>query len=277
MPVSEPTATATAPAPAQVPGSSAVSGSGAGAITISHLNKYYADGTHALKDITFTLPSGRFVAIIGSSGAGKSTLLRCINRLIDPTDGQILLGGRDLMSLSGQELVRARREIGFIFQQHNLVRRLTVLENVLTGRIGFHPLWRNVLGWFPEADLRRCAEIVDHVGLLEKLYTRADALSGGQQQRVAIARALAQEPTLFLADEPTASLDPKLSHSILGLLKQINQEQGLTILINLHDLALASQYADWVLGFRKGALVFDDAVEALTPEAIEDIYSAPVE
>lgn len=248
-----------------------------GSIVVSHLNKIYGDGTHALKDITFTVPRGRFVAVIGSSGAGKSTILRCINRLIDPTSGQILIGGQDLMALSGAELARARRQIGFIFQQHNLIRRLSVLQNVLTGRIGFHPVWSNVLGMYPREDVERCAQIVEDVGLLEKLYTRADQLSGGQQQRVSIARALAQEPSLFLADEPTASLDPKLSHSILGLLKRINQEQGLTILINLHDLALATEYADWVLGFRQGALVFDGPIAELTAEAIDDIYSAPVE
>ncbi|MEO7994630.1 MAG: phosphonate ABC transporter ATP-binding protein [bacterium] len=250
---------------------------GPGAITVAHLNKVFPGGTHALRDVSFTLPTGRFVAIIGSSGAGKSTILRCINRLIDPTDGQIVVGGQDLMALSGIELVRARRQIGFIFQQHNLVRRLTVLQNVLTGRIGFHSLWRNLIGNYPLADLERCAEIVDSVGLLEKLHTRADHLSGGQQQRVAIARALAQEPTIFLADEPTASLDPKLSHSILGLLKEINRAQGLTILINLHDLALATQYADWVLGFRLGELVFDGPITDLSQARIDDIYSAPVE
>ena len=247
------------------------------AITVSHLNKVYVDGTQALIDITFTVPAGRFVGIIGSSGAGKSTLLRCINRLIDPTDGEILIGGQNLMALEGAALARARRQIGFIFQQHNLVRRLTVLQNVLTGRIGFHGLSTNLLGLYPASEVALCANIVDQIGLLDKLYTRADQLSGGQQQRVAIARALAQEPSLFLADEPTASLDPKLAQSILGLLRTINREQGLTILINLHDLALVREYADWVLGFRKGTLVFDGPIADLTQARIDDIYSAPVE
>lgn len=248
-------------------------------IRIEKLNKDFDNGrVHALKDINVSIGDGEFVAIIGSSGAGKSTLLRSINRLIEPADGsRIFIDDVEITGLTQNQLVKVRRRIGFIFQQFNLVEKLTVLQNVLTGRIGFNSATRTLLGLFTKKDLEIATSYIREVGLIEKLYTRSDNLSGGQQQRVAIARAMAQEPSIILADEPMASLDPKLSHVILGLLKKFNKERGITVLVNLHVLELATQYADRILGFRLGELVFDGTPDQLTDEQIEHIYSAKVE
>ena len=248
-------------------------------IKIETLNKYFDDGrVHALKDINVSISDGEFVAIIGSSGAGKSTFLRLINRLIDPADGShVFIDDVEITGMNQNQLVKVRRRIGFIFQQFNLVEKLTVLQNVLTGRIGFNSATRTLFGLFSKKDLEVATHYIREVGLIEKLYTRSDNLSGGQQQRVAIARAMAQEPSIILADEPMASLDPKLSHVILGLLKKFNEERGITVLVNLHVLELATQYADRILGFRMGELVFDGTPEQLNSEQIDHIYSAKVE
>ena len=248
-------------------------------IKVESLHKYFNDGAvHALKNVNVTINDGEFVAIIGSSGAWKSTFLRSINRLIEPEKGsRIFIDGTEVTSLNLNQIVKVRRKIGFIFQQFNLVDKLNVLQNVLTGRVGFNPVYKTMLGQFSRNDLEIAVRFIREVGLIDKLYTRSDNLSGGQQQRVAIARAMAQEPSIILADEPMASLDPKLSQVILGLLKKFNQEQGITVLVNLHVLELALQYADRILGFKHGELVFDGAPNDLNKANIENIYSAKVE
>jgi len=248
-------------------------------IEIRNLNKFYGTKRfHALRNVNVTINDGEFVAIIGSSGAGKSTLLRTINRLIEPEPGsKIIISGKDITRMNHGELERARRQIGFIFQQFNLVEKLTVLQNVLTGRIGFNPLYRTLFGLYTKKDLEIAIDSIREVGLIDKLYSRSDSLSGGQQQRVAIARAMAQQPSIVLADEPMASLDPKLSHVILGLLKKFNQERHITVLVNLHVLELATAYADRILGFRTGELVYDGKPSDLNKEKVDLIYSAKVE
>ncbi len=246
-------------------------------IDVRGLGKTFTDGTRALDNVSLTVPEGDFVAVIGLSGAGKSTFLRCLNRLVDPSDGQILVGGTDVASLHGRALQHYRRTVGFIFQQFNLVSRLSVLENVLTGRLGYHPTWRGLLGLFSEHDYAIAHRYIRSVGLEEKERTRVSSLSGGQQQRVAIARAMAQEPRLVLADEPMASLDPRLSDVILGLLKRYNEEQGVTVLVNIHVLELAKRYARRILAFNRGQLVFDGPVAALDDALEDDIYAGSLE
>ncbi|AEB10824.1 phosphonate ABC transporter ATP-binding protein [Marinithermus hydrothermalis] len=246
-------------------------------IEVNRLTKIFPDGTRALSDVSVTIPDGDFVAIIGLSGAGKSTFLRCLNRLVDPTEGEVWVNGVNVAALKGAELRAYRRTVGFIFQQFNLVTRLTVLDNVLTGRLGYHPTWRGVLGLYREQDYAIARTYIRRVGLADKENTRVDQLSGGQQQRVAIARAMAQEPQLILADEPMASLDPRLSDVILGLLKEYNEEKGVTVLVNIHVLELARRYARRILAFNKGRLVFDGSVEELTPERAKEIYAGSLE
>ena len=248
-------------------------------IRIESLNKTFEEGrVAALRDINVKVNDGEFIAIIGSSGAGKSTFLRSINRLVDPDPGShIFINDIEITSLGKKELVKVRRQIGFIFQQFNLVEKLTVLQNVLTGRLGFNTEFNTVLGRFTQKDLEVATHFIREVGLIDKLYSRTDNLSGGQQQRVAIARAMAQEPSIVLADEPMASLDPKLSHVILGLLQKFNREKSITVMVNLHVLELATTYAERILGFRAGEMVFDGKTSDLTPEMVEHIYSAKVE
>ncbi len=246
-------------------------------ISVKNLGKTFPDGTVALKDVTVDIPKGDFIAIIGLSGAGKSTFLRCLNRLNNPTEGQILVNDQDVVALRGRALQKYRRTVGFIFQQFNLVNRLTVKENVLAGRLGYHPTWQGMLGLYSEKDKQLAHNYIRMVGLDEKENTRVDSLSGGQQQRVAIARAMTQEPQLILADEPMASLDPRLSDVILGLLKEYNEQQGVSILVNIHVLELAKRYAKRVLAFNKGELVFDGPVSALDDALEEEIYSGSLE
>ena len=248
-------------------------------IRVESLKKSYDNGrVTALRNINVSIADGQFVAIIGSSGAGKSTFLRSINRLIEPDpQSRVYIDDIEITSLKKNDLIAVRRKIGFIFQQFNLVERLTVLQNVLTGRLGHNPAYRTIPGFFTHEDLEIATHFIREVGLIDKLYTRSDNLSGGQQQRVAIARAMAQEPSIILADEPMASLDPKLSHVILGLLKKFNREKGITVLVNLHVLELATQYADRILGFRQGELVYDGTPDELDKDKIEYIYSAKVE
>lgn len=237
----------------------------------------FPDGTRALSEVNVSIPEGDFVAVIGLSGAGKSTFLRCLNRLVDPTEGQILVEGSDVAKLSGRTLRRYRRTVGFIFQQFNLVTRLTVLENVLAGRLGYNPTWRGVLGLYRNEDYELARDNIRAVGLRGKEATRVSSLSGGQQQRVAIARAMTQQPKLVLADEPMASLDPRLSDVILGLLKQYNEERGVTVLVNIHVLELAKRYAKRVLAFNAGHLVFDGPAAALDDALEKRIYSGSLE
>ncbi len=246
-------------------------------ISVKNLGKTFPDGTVALKDVTVDIPDGDFIAIIGLSGAGKSTFLRCLNRLNNPTEGQILVNDQDVVALRGRALQKYRRTVGFIFQQFNLVNRLTVMDNVLAGRLGYHPTWQGILGLYSDKDKHLARDYIRMVGLDEKENTRVDSLSGGQQQRVAIARAMTQEPQLILADEPMASLDPRLSDVILGLLKEYNEQKGVSILVNIHVLELAKRYAKRVLAFNKGELVFDGPVSALDATLEEEIYSGSLE
>lgn len=241
-------------------------------LEIRHVSKVYADGTRALNDVSFTVQDGEFLVIIGLSGSGKSTLLRCINRLIEPTSGQIILDGTDITSASPAELRRIRRNIGMIFQQFNLVRRSTVLRNVLTGRLGYVNPWLSLLGIFSKEDRDRAAQALKTVGILEKAYNRADNLSGGQQQRVGIARALMQDPKLLLADEPVSALDPATSHSVLQYIEQINRQKGVTVLCSLHFLSLARTYATRIIALKDGNMMFDGLPEEIDERRFKEIY-----
>lgn len=246
-------------------------------IEVANLCKVFPDGTRALSDVSVAVPEGDFIAVIGLSGAGKSTFLRCLNRLVDPSEGSIVVGERDVAKLRGRSLQHYRRTVGFIFQQFNLVQRLSVLDNVLNGRLGYHATWRGLLGMYTESDRALALSAIHDVGLAGKEEARVDTLSGGQQQRVAIARAMAQEPQLILADEPMASLDPRLSDVILGILRDYNEARGVTVLVNIHVLDLAKRYAKRVLAFNKGELVFDGPVTSLDDALETRIYAGSLE
>ncbi len=246
-------------------------------IQVENLVKQFPDGTRALSDVNVSIPDGDFVAVIGLSGAGKSTFLRCLNRLNEPTSGRIVVNGTDVTHVQGAALQRYRRTVGFVFQQFNLVTRLTVIENVLHGRLGYHGTLRGLLGLYPDEDTQIARDAIRVVGLAEKEHTRVSSLSGGQQQRVAIARAIAQRPQLMLADEPMASLDPRLSDVILGILRDYNREQGVTVLINIHTLEHARRYCRRFLAFNRGQLVYDGPIEELTPELEERVYAGNLE
>jgi phosphonate transport system ATP-binding protein len=241
-------------------------------LRLEELRKRYRTGEEALKGASFAVPSGQVVGLIGPSGAGKSTLIRCINRLVEPTAGRVYLGELDLTGLSGPALRRARRRIGMIFQEFALVERLTVMENVLSGRLGYVPFWRSFTRRYPPADIAKAFGLLERVGLVEHADKRADALSGGQRQRVGIARALAQDPELLLVDEPTASLDPKTSRQIMRLIREICAERALPAVINIHDVVLAQSFVDRIVGLREGRVVFDGAPEALTSDVLTRIY-----
>jgi phosphonate transport system ATP-binding protein len=244
-------------------------------LEVKNLTKIYEDGTVALRDVSFTVDDGEFLIVIGLSGSGKSTLLRCINRLIEPTEGQIIWDGEDITVADQSELRRIRRHIGMIFQQFNLVKRSPVITNVLSGRLGYVNQWSSLLHRFPRKDRERAMAALERVGIADQAHKRADELSGGQQQRVGIARALMQEPELILADEPVASLDPVLAHSILGYLEQLNQEEEISILCSLHYLDLVQQYASRVIGLRAGQIVYRgtrEEIRAMTDEEFKEIY-----
>ncbi|WP_366556272.1 phosphonate ABC transporter ATP-binding protein [Aquibaculum sediminis] len=242
-------------------------------LKISKLVKRYGNGDPVLKDLDLTVESESIVAIIGASGAGKSTLLRCINRLVEPTAGKIELNGVDLTALRGAQLRHARRRIGMIFQGFNLVDRLTVMENVQSGRLGYIPLWRAVMRRYPKQDIRRAYELMERVGIAHYANKRADALSGGERQRVGVVRALMQEPEILLADEPTASLDPKTSEQIMVLLGSLSREFSLPVLINIHNVVEAKTYADRIVGMRYGRITFDAEPAALDAAAMDEIYA----
>jgi phosphonate transport system ATP-binding protein len=240
-------------------------------LRIEHLVKEYPGGIRALEDVSLEVRTGEFVVLIGLSGSGKSTLLRCINRLVEPTSGRILLDDLDITAARAGELRKVRRNIGMIFQQFNLVKRSTVLTNVLTGRLGYVSQWQALLAHFGEEDYRRALVNLERVGLRERAHQRADRLSGGQQQRVAIARALMQEPKIMLADEPVASLDPATSHSVLKYLQQINRE-GMTVICSLHFLSLARTYGTRVIALKAGRLMFDGKPAEIDAERFRAIY-----
>ena len=241
-------------------------------LAVEALSKVYPGGTRALDGVTFRVEHPELVAIIGSSGAGKSTLIRCINRLVEPTSGGVQLGGTDIVSLGPGELRAARRRIGMIFQEFDLVDRLTVIENVLSGRLGSVGYFAAWLRRYPPRDIANAFAILDRVGLGGRQDSRADALSGGQRQRVGIARALMQEPELLLVDEPTASLDPKTARQIMRLLRSLAEERATPALVNIHDVGLAQDFADRIIGLQGGRLVFDGRAADLTPEVLTRIY-----
>jgi phosphonate transport system ATP-binding protein len=243
-------------------------------LSVQNLTKTYKTGDKALSDVSFTVQKGQVVGLIGPSGAGKSSLIRCVNRLVEPTSGAIKLGGTDLAKLGARDLRRERRRIGMIFQEYALVERLTVMENVLSGRLGYVSFWQSFTRRFPASDIERAYRLLDRVGLMEHADKRADALSGGQRQRVGIARALSQEPELLLVDEPTASLDPKTSRQIMRLLIEICDERGLPAIVNIHDVPLAQQFMQRIIGLRAGRVVFDGTPAELTEEALTAIYGA---
>ena len=246
-------------------------------LRIENLSKTFPDGTEAIKNVSFEVKDGEFLAVIGLSGSGKSTLLRCINRLIDPTEGHVTWDDIDITAAQGKELRHIRRQIGMIFQQFNLVKRSSVMINVLSGRLGYANPWTSLIHRFSSQDRQRAVAALDRVGIAEKADNRADQLSGGQQQRVGIARALMQEPRLMLADEPVASLDPVLAHSILQYLELLNQQDGITVLCSLHFLDLVHRYATRVIGLKDGELVFDGLPSELTRERFKEVYGEEAE
>lgn len=241
-------------------------------LRLQKLTMTYRTGDQALKEIDLEVGKGQVLALIGPSGAGKSTLIRCVNRLVQPTSGAVWLEDTDLTRLGSGALRRARREMGMIFQEYALVERLTVMENVLSGRLGYVGFWRSFLRWYPQSDIDEAFRLLDRVGLLHMADKRADELSGGQRQRVGICRALIQDPKLLLVDEPTASLDPKTSRQIMRLITELCRERRLAAIINIHDVALAQMFVPRVVGLRFGEIVYDGLPTGLTPEKLTDIY-----
>jgi phosphonate transport system ATP-binding protein len=241
-------------------------------LVIRNLCKEYRAGQPVLKNISLDIEGRGMTAIIGPSGTGKSTLIRCINRLVDPTSGEILFRGQDLAQLHRHALRAARRHIGMVFQEYNLVERLSVIENVLCGRLGYVPVWRAWLRKFPPGDIERAFQLLDAVNLSEFATTRADQLSGGQRQRVGIARALMQEPDLVLADEPTSSLDPKTSVEIMELIASRAGERDIPVIVNIHNVGLARRFADRIVGMSRGEIVFDGPPAALEDRHLLQVY-----
>lgn len=246
-------------------------------LRIENLTKIYTGGVQALTDVSFEVPKGQFLAVIGLSGSGKSTLLRCINRLIEPTSGKVLWNDIDVTAASDEELRRIRRKIGMVFQHFNLVHRSSVLTNILAGRLGYvNPAW-SLLNRFPKSDMENAYKQLERVGIADKANHRADELSGGQQQRVGIARAMMQNPDMILADEPVASLDPVLAHSIMQYLEKINKEDGVTVLCSLHFLDLVHRYANRVIALKEGILMFDGLPAEIDDAKFKDIYGRDAE
>ena len=246
-------------------------------IEFKNVHKQYQNGFVALKDINLQIGQGEFVAIIGLSGAGKSTLIRCINRMHDLTSGSLTVDEVEISTLKGKGVRELRRKIGMIFQSFNLVSRMTVIKNVLVSFVPQMPYWRKILGLFNEKEKKQALMALDRVGILEKAYQRADQLSGGQQQRVALARTLAQNPKIILADEPVASLDPVTANGVMEDFQRINQELNMTVIINIHHVELALQYAHRVIGIRAGEIVYDGRAQDVTAEILQQIYHGSME
>lgn len=246
-------------------------------LEVKNLTKIYEGGVLALDDVSFTVEPGEFLAVIGLSGSGKSTLLRCINRLVEPTSGQVLWNGTDITSANQSDLRLIRRKIGMVFQHFNLVTRSPVITNVLAGRLGYVNPAMSLLNRFPQQDIDAALGQLERVGITDQAFKRADELSGGQQQRVGIARAMVQEPEIILADEPVASLDPVLAHSIMQYLEKINQEDGVTVLCSLHFLDLVHRYADRAIALNEGKLMFDGSPKAIDDAKFKDIYGKEAE
>jgi len=246
-------------------------------LTVDKISKVYDNGTHALEEISFEVKEGEFVSIIGPSGAGKSTILRTINRLIDVTGGTIIFKEEDVTSANKKTIKKIRTNMGMIFQHYNLVSRLTAVENVLHGRLGYKNVVVGSLGIYSEEEKAKAFELLDKVGLAKFAYNRCDQLSGGQKQRVGIARALMQNPKLILCDEPIASLDPKSSRDVMSYLKQISREMGIACLVNLHQVEIAMQYSDRIIGVNSGNIVYDGHPDGLKREIIAQIYGDEME
>ncbi len=241
-------------------------------LRIENLVKEYVAGKPILKNISFEVHGTSSVAIIGPSGTGKSTLIRCVNKLIPPTSGNVYVSGENITKLHGRELRKARRKIGMVFQEFNLVERLSVMENVLSGRLGYVAPWRAWLRKYPQEEIERAFDLLDAIGLTEFATQRADSLSGGQRQRVGIARAIIQEPHVLLADEPTSSLDPKTSVEIMELLVALSEAHGIPLIINIHDVDLAKRFTTRVIGLSKGSIIFDGPPAELSRENLKEIY-----
>jgi len=241
-------------------------------LRLENVLKRYKTGDVALNNVSLEIPDGQVIALIGPSGAGKSTLIRCVNRLVEPTHGKIWLGKTDLTTLPPRELRKARRRMGMIFQEYALVERLTVMENVLSGRLGYVGFWQSWFRKFPKKDVHEAYRLLDRVGLMHMVDKRADELSGGQRQRVGICRALIQDPELLLVDEPTASLDPKTSRQIMRLINELCKERGLAAIINIHDVQLARMFSQRVVGLKLGEIVFDGPPDGLVPKVLTEIY-----
>lgn len=241
-------------------------------LQVSELSKEYQGGTKALTDVNFSVEEGEFVSIIGPSGAGKSTLLRCINKMIDATNGEINFDGVSVNNLKKRELRKYRTKIGMIFQHYNLVNRLSVIENILHGRLGYKSTIAGVVGLYDEQEKKQAFELIAKLGLQEQVYKRCDQLSGGQKQRVGIARALIQNPKMILCDEPIASLDPNASKIIMDHLKNINKQMGITCIFNLHQVDVAVHYSDRIIGINSGKVIFNGRPEELTSDKIHEIY-----
>lgn len=246
-------------------------------LRVQNLSKEYPNGVLALDDVSFDVQEGEFLAVIGLSGSGKSSLLRCINRLVEPSSGRIDWYGKDIVPARPKELRAIRRQIGMIFQQFNLAKRSTAVFNVMAGRLGYVPLWVSLLGLWPAAERKRALNALDRLGIADKANSRVDTLSGGQQQRVGIARALMQQPKLILADEPVASLDPVLAHSILGHLESLNRDERITIICSLHFLDLVHRYASRVIALKDGRLVFDGPPHEIDRARFKEIYGDEAE
>lgn len=242
-------------------------------IEFRNASKVYPNGVQGLKNVTLNIEQGEFVAIIGLSGAGKSTLIRTVNRMHDVTGGKVVVDGIDVSTLKGKELRRFRRKIGMIFQSFNLVTRSTVINNVLASMVPDIPWYRTLLGIYTKEEKLRALQALDKVGILDKAYTRCDQLSGGQQQRVALARTLNQNPSIILADEPVAALDPLTAKAVMSDFKRINQEMNISILLNIHHVDLALEYADRVIGIRAGEIVYDGPSREVTSEVLDQVYN----
>ncbi len=247
-------------------------------LIIEHLTKVYERGdVLALDDVSLSVKKGEFLVVIGLSGSGKSTLLRCVNRLIEPTSGKIIFEGADVTAASGAELRRLRRKMGMIYQHFNLVRRSSVLTNVIAGRLGYVNPWLSAIHKFPSQDVNMALRNLDRVGIRDQAYKRADELSGGQQQRVGIARALMQDPELLMADEPVSALDPATSHSVMKYLEQMNQEDGVTVITSLHFLSLARRYGTRILALKDGKIVFEGLPSEIDEARFKEIYGDEAE
>lgn len=245
-------------------------------IEFKDVSKIYSNGVVGLDHVNLTIEQGEFVGIIGLSGAGKSTLLRSINRMHDITSGSLMVDGLEISKLKTKELRNFRRKIGMIFQSFNLVTRTTVIRNVLMAKVPDMTFWRVLLGVFKKEDKIEALENLDKVGILDKAYIRADQLSGGQQQRVALARTLTQNPQIILADEPVAALDPVTAKQVMNDFKRINQEMNISILINIHHVELALEYADRIIGIRVGKIVYDGPSKDVTEEVLNTIYEGKI-